>query len=400
MAIQTQPSDYVRNVPLQVAAALRYIDANGDPVTQLYPNEYLALVGSTVGTLKNQYTQTVSILNSYNTRLDVLETDVNDIMLSGTTYVPSVGGGCVIPDNALHPITDVVEALVSDFCDYTTVLGTPTALAQAILAQCTNLNTAQAFSQNSVMAGLTGWVTSPSTSADTMNNLWLAYCDARAGITQALTQSAITCADIIINYTSVYTPASRVVTFYFYSSYIPVNFNATDTTSGLVTITDMYGNTYTKQFDLYAAVTTGYIPADLTNSSLSPGSSYNVVLSYNIASTTPAIGCSGYRPGTILNYTQLCPNTTTSNPSNTVIAYTFTPTVTTDVLYQVELFEGSSGTTSGQTALQSKSYVNPTSITSDQFTALTPSHSYIFRITLTIGATVTYCDEILITTSS
>lgn len=394
-----QPQPFVLNTPLQVAAALRYLNANGDTVTQLYPNDYTSLIGGAVNTLIGQNTTTIGILATQNNQIGVLQSEVAALLTSATGFVPTVNGYCLYNDNALHPITDAVQRSISLQCDYNSVLGTPTALSLSILKQCANLGTSPAYSQNSTMSALAGWVTSPLTIADAVNNIWLSYCDARTGITQALSQSAITCASITIHYTTVYNPNSKIVSYYFYSSSIPTNFSANNTNSGLITITDLDGNTYTKTFDLYAAVLAGSITANISASSLSPTSSYNTVISYTIASTTPALGCSGAKPGTILNYTTTCPNSTVTSPTNTSVQYSFTPTVSNDVLYTVELFS-SSGITSGSTALQVKSYVNPANTVTDTFTNLTSSSVYMFRISITIGAVMTHCPTVTISTSS
>lgn len=394
-----QPQPFVLNTPLQVAAALRYKNANGDLVTQLYPNDYVSLIGGAVNTVIGQNVATATILGTQNTQITTLQSEVAALLTSATGFVPTVNGYCLYGDNARHPITDVVEASVSLQCDYNDVLGTPTALALSILKECANLNTVAAYSQNSTMSALPGWVTSPATIADAITNIWLGYCDARAGITQALVQSAITCADIIVNYTTFYNPNTKIISFYFYSSSIPTNFSANNTNSGLITITDIDGNTYTKNFDLYAAVLAGSVTANISASSLSPTSSYDTVISYSIVSTTPALGCSGARPGTVLNYTATCPNSTVTSPTNTSVQFSFTPTVFSNVMYTVELFS-SSGVTSGSTALQTKTYVNPGSTVTDTFTNLTASSVYIFRISITVGAVTTHCPTVTISTSS
>lgn len=392
------PQPYVSNIPLQVASALRYTDANGDLVTQLYPNDYTSLIGSATSTLKNQYIQVNQYLANYGAAITALQADVLALETSGVTNVTMVNGSCFSGNTAIAESV-AVNYLIESMCSYKTALGTPSALSAATVVYTpSELNVLPAYSQNSAMAGLAGWSTGPTTTADAINNLWLAYKDMRAGVTQALLQSNTTCADIKIFYSNIYNPSTRVVTFYFYSSSIPAVFNTADPESGLLTLTDNIGNIYTKSFDIYQATTAGFVAADISLSSLSTISNYSAVMAYSLNSTTPVLGCNGSVLGTVINNTQTCPNTTTSATANS-ISFTFTPSVTQDVLYTVSLYD-TSGITSGTTAVSTKSYVNPASIVSDSFTDLPSSHLYQLQVSITIGTVITHCSPITISTTS
>jgi len=395
----SQPT-YTPYFPLQVAKNLRFLNQNGDLVTQLYPvgsvngvpndsptTGYISLIGANVSTLIDEYNQTTAILNAYNVRITTLEADVAALQLSGIT-LPSISGQC-LNSNISAPLDTITALLVTNSCNYNTVLGTPSALAASILAECSALNTSPAYSQNSVMSGLTGWVTTPSTIANAVNNIWLAYCDMRAGVTQALSQSNVTCADIHINYQGVYDMATRTINFYFYGSSIPANFSTSGTTASF-TIKDTAGNTYTHGFNLNTAVTTGVVSCDISASALYQNTSYSVIMSYSVTSTTPALGCSGSIPSIVLNNTVTCPNVTVTPTSSTSIQFSFTPTIITNVSYVVDLLDAS-----GSTVLATKSYVNPIVLTTDVFTGLTPNTYYNIRTTVSAGENVSICPSTL-----
>lgn len=394
-------SQYVLNAPaLPVASTLRYNDANGDAVNQLYPREYISLIGSAVNTLNISYQQVSALLASYNTRINTLEQEVANIQASGTTFMLYVNPACLYNDNIAHPIDEAFNLLSAGYCFYTQILGTTTALANGIAAINTStLNTLPAYSQNTAMSGLTGWLSVPTTVASYLNNLSLAYLDARAGITQALSQSNITCASVHINYQGVYNIANRTVTFYFYSSSIPTNFSGSGSSSGTITINDTAGHTFTQTFNLYTTIGVGYLTCDLSASALLQNSNYTCVLSYALTSTTPSLGCNGGIPSVITNNTSTCPNISAVALSQTAIQFTFAPTTLANSVYEIDLIN-SSGTTSGTTIIATKTYTNPATSVTDTFTGLTGATRYYIRTTVVYNGNTTVCPLISQTTSS
>ena len=394
-------SQYVLNAPaLPVASTLRYTDTNGDLVTQLYPREYISLIGSAVNSLNISYQQVSSLLASYNTRINTLEQEVANIQASGTTFMLYVNPACLYNDNVAHPIDQAFNLLSAGYCSYTQILGTTTAIANSISAENSNtLNTLPAYSQVSAMSGLAGWDSTPTTVADTINNLWIAYNDARVGISQALNQSNITCASVHINYQGVYNIANRTVTFYFYSSSIPTNFSGSGASSGTVLITDTAGHSYTQTFNLYTTLGVGYLVCDVSASALLQNSNYSVVLSYALTSSSPSLGCNGGIPSVIANNTSTCPNISAVGLSQTSIQFTFAPTTLANSVYEIDLIN-SSGTTSGTTVIATKTYTNPATSVTDTFTGLTGATRYYIRTTVIYNGNTTVCPLISQTTSS
>lgn len=389
------PQPFVPNTELQVAANLRYTDANGDLVYRLYPNEYTSLIGANVSTLKAQYVQVTAILADYGARITTLETQVDNILTSGVTFMLYVNSACLYDDNITHPIDEAFNLLSSASCSYFDILGTTTALANGIAAETpATLNTLPAYSQNSAMAGIAGWDSDPVTVAATINNIWKAYLDMRVGVTQALNQSNITCADIHINYQGVYNQPAGTITMYFYGSYIPTNFSASSPTSGTFTITDTSGNIYTQTFNIYSTVAAGFITLDISASALLPNSNYTVLLEYSVTSTTPLLGCSGGIPGSVVNNFQICPNLAVT-PSGTTMSYSFNPTVLTSVTYTVAILDAS-----GSTIIETKSYNTPAGPTSDIFANLTPDTAYTLRMQVAVNDSITLCPLVYTQTTS
>jgi hypothetical protein len=257
---------YVSNTPLVVAKNLRFVTEAGIPVTELLPigmvgttvadsptTGYISRIGAVLSEQIDLYNVVNNTLIQYQIDITNLDNRVSALEISGTT-VPSVNGYCY---NESSPIlvTDMVELLTQDLCEYKPVFGTPSALTLAILAEGSAvLNTLPAFSQNSVMAGLTGWVTTPLTVADTINNLWVSYLDSRAGIQKVIDVVTPSCAQVIIDYQPVYDSSTQTINVFFSGySFIPTGYLDGGST---VTITDGLGGIYNAGFNIVNQSTT------------------------------------------------------------------------------------------------------------------------------------------------
>lgn len=289
MAFQ-QPSPFVLNTPMQVAQALRYQDANGNIVSQLYPIDYLSLTGSAAGNLTTQMVQVNNILNGYQVTLNSLQTQITAINTSGVTAIPQVNGGC-LNSNLVVPVNVATALLISNTCSYNSVLGTPTLLAQAILAEgSVTLNTLPAYSQNSAMAGLSGWNSTPQTIADSTNNLWLAYRDMRSGVTNALGLSG--CSQVKVDAQVVLPLFSTGFNIYF-DGYTLIPSGYTDTGS-TIRIVDSNGNQATNGINIitqsninspYNFATSG------TTLQSGSGITYTVYINSSVANAALGVSC-------------------------------------------------------------------------------------------------------------
>lgn len=394
---------YTPYFPLQIPENLRFINNNNDPVSQLYlvantaqennpQTSFVSMLGARVSIMVDQYNDVLTVLNTYNTRISTLEIDVAAILASGTTAIPDIDGGC-LNGNQMQRLDEVTSLLVTDYCSYTSVLGTTSQLSSGIAAMNTStLNPLPAYSQNSAMAGLAGWISAPTTVGQWMNNMSLAYLDMRVGVTRALNQSNVTCGSIDINISGVYSGSAKTITLYFPGSNIPSNFS--DDGSHLL-VEDTAGNQFTMNFDVMQAVMVdGYLEIDISSSTLLQTSNYQVTFTYDTVSTTPALGCSQNQIVQVINNTAICPNMSVWADQITV-SFTFVPTITTNVVYTIDLLDSS-----GTTVLDTKTFTDPSTAVIDTFTGLTPSTSYNVRATVTVAGSPTICSLNGITTSS
>jgi len=289
MAFQPTPP-YVPNDPQDVAKNLKFNDANGNAVTKQFPWEYQQNIGGTLSQQIDNYNIIIAGLVVTNSNIATLQTQVQNILTSGFT-LPTVSSGCLSSGTNL-PIDTVTTLLVANSCAYNAVLGQPSSLYQAIASQGANLSTSAAFSQNSAMSGLTGWVTNPLTIANSDTNQWLSILDLRSGLTRALAAVTPTCSQVIIDY---YATLNSGMTFNLYFdgySFIPTGFADT---GSLVKITDTSGNIYQTSFNIVTQSTTTSPLVLLTSgSALSPTSaSYTVQVNSSLqnSSLVPSLNC-------------------------------------------------------------------------------------------------------------
>lgn len=289
MAFSPVPS-FVPNTPLELAKNLRYRNRAGNLVTQELPADYITTTGDTLSVQIDNYNIILaSLTNTNNVVIPSMQAQINSILTSGAVAIPNVSSGCLSSGTTM-PINTVVDLLVANTCAYNTVLGQPSSLYQAIATQGPNLSLAQAFSQNSAMAGIAGWVTIPHTLADCDNNQWLTILDARAGITRALAAVTPTCAQVIINYQAV---VDNTLTFLIYfSGYTFIPSGYTDAGSA-ITITDTTTGIYTQALNVVTqSNTVSPLTLYTSGSTLSPQStSYTVKLNSNVVNTALGLTC-------------------------------------------------------------------------------------------------------------
>jgi len=273
---------YVSNVPLVVSKNLRFDDSTGIPVTQMLPigmngntvndsptTGYISRIGAVLSEQIDLYNNVVITLNQYNQDISDLQSAVAALQISGNT-IPVINGKC-FTGNALSPITTVTELIAVSACSYNAVLGTPSNLALAIVAETPAvLNPAPAFSiQAASMQSLSGWVTAPTTIADSVNNLWVSYLDSRAGIEKAINAITPTCAQNIIDFLPVYIPSSTTLNCFFSGySFIPNTYVDAGST---LTIKDNIGGVFVKSFNIvnYSIAGAGALAVNISGTALS-----------------------------------------------------------------------------------------------------------------------------------
>lgn len=295
---------YVSNVPLTLASNLRFVDSNGIQVTQLLPvgmigntvadsptTGYISRIGAVLSNQIDLYNAVVSTLNAYNTDIVALQADVAALQISGNT-IPNVNGYC-FTGNAQTPITTVVELLADSTCDYNAILGTVSALTQSVTAEgASTLNSLPSFSQSgSDMTSLAGWITAPTTIADSISNLWYSYLDARAGITTALGAVKTSCSQIIIDFAPVYNRSAEQLSLFFNGyTFIPSGF--VDNSAAYITVTDGLGGSYSTSCNLVFQSTSSELVLNLSGSTLATNVTfYNVQLDSFLINYDTGVSC-------------------------------------------------------------------------------------------------------------
>jgi len=298
------PTQFVSNQnPLQLPNALRYVDANGNPVYQLYLTDFSSLVGSTTGQQVTQIASINQILATYQTTLTSLQSQITAIQTSGATFIPNVNGGCLTtPVNTVIPVDTAATLLIANSCAYNTILGTTTALAQAVVAQPSGLNLLPAFSQSGTMSGLAGWNSNPLTIAASESNQWIAYGDARTGISRALAAVTPTCSQVIVD-AQVTLPAFGTGFNIYFDGYTFIPTGYTDNGSS-IRITDSNGNTALNGINIITQSTTNQ-PYNFATSgtTLQSGLTYTVFINSNVTNSSLGLTCQKtiIRTPTILN---------------------------------------------------------------------------------------------------
>lgn len=203
---------------------LRLNDNAGNPLSYTV-KDILQLLINEVCALRDQITGLNGAIAAINIRIDNLPAPYAE---------PDIPIPCVYTGQ--RPLHTGVSLLASDYCAYKAILGTIPEIQTAIGRQCTGLNTQFATNVN--------FVQDVQNEAQSMNNLWIAFCDFKTRVI-ALEECAckITCKDITIGFNTVFDSVLQTVTLKFTSgagTFIPVGFTDCGTT---VSISDDYGNT-------------------------------------------------------------------------------------------------------------------------------------------------------------
>jgi hypothetical protein len=103
------------------------------------------------------------------------------------------------PDGGPVTVQTAYSWLEADYCTLKSAIGTADDIANAVNKQCTGLANADRLSSGGTMSGLSGWIDTPTTVADTLTNLWLTVCDMRSAVSYILS----TCCKTLCSYLEV-----------------------------------------------------------------------------------------------------------------------------------------------------------------------------------------------------
>lgn len=189
----TGPEAVYFNLP----TCLQYVDGDGNNVAILERNDYIELIGNAICDIKAAIVTINTSLESLDDRVTILENAV-----PGGTSFPTVVTQCAsgpTPGISL-PIQQAFYNLETKFCQLSQVLGTVAQLNTTIATECTDLDTAPSLMDGGVlMQDIPGWVITPTTLAENINNIWLTICDMRSKLIDCCGTPVIPCAPLPVS---------------------------------------------------------------------------------------------------------------------------------------------------------------------------------------------------------
>lgn len=185
--------------PIALPSCLQYT-VNGELVTTLLPDAYSLKLASEICSIISQIDTLNSQYTALNNRVILLESYVASNS-TGSSTLPTVALPCVNGNTSALSLVNSITLIDTAICAMKDALGSNTALVASVSKQCAGLATAAQLSNPSAqMSAITGWVATPTTVANTINNLWLTICDMRAAISSVITITTPTCANVIMDF--------------------------------------------------------------------------------------------------------------------------------------------------------------------------------------------------------
>lgn len=244
---------------LTLPTCLQYTDSGtGLLVTTAKLDSYAVLTANKVCDILSTIAIIQTTLTDHESRLIILENCV--LPCSTATGEPDVISSCILAGSGLIPASTLLLALETAYCNLEDAVGTPSLISTAVNAQCI-IGTDSLVGSTGTYGGLTGWVNSPATLAESVNNLWLVVCDMHAAITSIqLNCCPGACDSVVFLYTGTVVETSRIPTdieLLFTSSNVPTGYNDCGGTTTVAIADKVGGTTYaTFNFTSYAATTT------------------------------------------------------------------------------------------------------------------------------------------------
>lgn len=182
---------------IELPSCLWHPNIDGDFIT-------IAPLNEAVSILAGDFCQLVTTVTGLQSQINVLDGRVDALELAGSGSGGS-GGGTTTPitispscvsgtPGVATPIGTAFEALETSYCNFKSLLGSPTQINTAVASQCFGLGGLdQLFNDTDQMNELTNWSSSPGTMAQSLTNAWLTICDMRAKLVNYLASHSGTC---------------------------------------------------------------------------------------------------------------------------------------------------------------------------------------------------------------
>ncbi len=374
---------------VQLPQCLWYDDTIGNPVTQLPLLDFVTLLGNKICLILSDINSIQLSIVDLQSRVTVLENCVLPCIApreDGGDF--SVLSSCLFA-GSLVPISQLVLALESEFCQFRNAVGSVSLINTAISAQCVFGSTPR-LSGPGTYSSVLGWVNSPTNLAQSNVDQWLVICDLYAAVKDIQDNCCDTGCDGVIfgvSYTTIDSNGDGVVealNLNFTSSTIPAGFNDCGGAT-VITITDSNGSSVTQSVNV-TALSTDPTGVNVSVSSLNTLSS--LVLSVPFCVTDGTSECAD-KQTTIIPLNIPCPASITATPVLTDINVLFSNALGASVTYTIVAIDTTTGSTLGSTTITS-----PGVTVTHTFGGAIPGRTYNIIVTVSQGASVRTCPPI------
>lgn len=210
---------------ITLASCFQYTDADGDLIVELPHSSYTKRIALKVCQLLLDVSSMQDDISDLQVQVNDLQTQINNLDLT----IPDVSSDCLFVGT--KSIEDAWELMDMAFCQLRDALGMPTDLNNAISQQCDSMNAEFGASP--------GWTVSPENLAQSVANLWIAFCAYRTTVASCC---AADCADVLLGFSTSFNEDNTEITLLFTSgagTNIPAGFTDGGSSG---TITDIDGN--------------------------------------------------------------------------------------------------------------------------------------------------------------
>ena len=343
--------------------------------------DFAVLLGTKVCDILTSITTIQTALTALTARVAILEACV---LPCGESVTPeqSVISNCLFP-STLVPVSELLLALEYDFCNFKNSVGTISLINSAISAQCIFGNTSR-LSGLGTYSSVPGWVSSPSSLAESNINQWLVLCDLYAALLSVKENCCSTgCSNV--NFEVSYQPTGANpgptnLVLNFSASTIPVGYTDCNGHT-VVTLTDYYGTSITQNINISSLVAT----SNTANISLAGlNTNQSITLSIPFCMSDGSSTCSETR-NIIIPINLTCPTKTVTSANN-LINIQITNSLGTSAIYTLVAIDTTTGLPIGSVTL-----TNQSSSITYAFSGGIVGRTYNVITTLTYGPSTITC---------
>jgi hypothetical protein len=356
---------------------LYYNDSQGNLVTSLPIDEYARYLANQICDIRASIIQINNAISDIYTRLTIVENCV--LPCNPNTGETQVISSCIISGGQLVPVSTLLLALETEFCNFQQAVGSVSDIQLAINSTCV-YGTTSMLSQSGNFGSLSNWIQNPSNLAAINQNQWIVICDLYNAILD-IQQNCCSTDCSTITWGATYSVNTDVTTglptslnFNFTSSTVPPAFQ--DCGTSVIVITDSNGSSIQQAINVVnlASTPTG-VNIDLQNSGLMLTQSLSAFVL--MCATDGVNTCQENQNYTIpLNIP--CPQGITITPTTNSIAVQFANNLGSGYSYQIDCIDVSTNAVAGTTTIN-----NPGTSVSHTFTGLPIGSSFLIMVTIT-----------------